>query len=1026
VKPLKLVICAFGPFAGQQVLDFTKLDHRSFFLIHGPTGSGKTTVLDAMCFALYGDTSGAEREGREMRSDYAGPELITEIIFDFSVGNQVYRIKRHPEQERFKKHGTGTTTMQAGAVLWQRTGTGGAETGGANEEGTVLASGWRKVNEAVEKLLGFKSNQFRQVVMLPQGQFRKLLTADSRERQAILETLFQTELYRLIEEFLKESANTLKKELTQLAEQKKWVLQEAGVNSRDELAKRHADCQKQLHEAGKAAAATRKQVENARTALVSGQQAREKLLEKKAAEENLARLAAKKPEIEARRVALDAARRAAALQDAENSRQKMQAALTNASGYLETKQKAREAAAGVKDRAEQRLAAERKKAAEREAAAGEVTLLAALVDKVQNLDKTRRSAAAARKQAEAAETVLNQARQLLTGTRESMEKTARQRDAAAAEAARAEVLAAACREAKKIKAQKQALETARAEQDQLLANRKKCLRRLQQAEADYVQARNAFTSLQEAWSRGQAAALARTLAKGLPCPVCGSPNHPSPAVSKEEIPAPAELKKSRQTLSNLESARDKVREEMSRVDAGLAAVSSKVSGLEQELGGKAPTPLAELETAVRRLRKQMTAAHRAGEKTTDLTAELETLKIKEQSADQQVNESLKKLQATTAAAEAALAVVQERESSVPQELRDPTALQEALMRARQKRDRLQTAYEQAVKAAAEADKHLAAALSAEKEAREAQQAAAGHATEAETSFRRRLEEAGFKDCAAYETAKRTPEEIKQLEQVSTKYSEELSAAGDRQQRATAAAAGLVEPDLENLNRSLKNAENERDRALEQETLLKSQAAQEKRWLRTLGTLHGNLQEQECRYAVLGRLSEVTAGKNKYGLTFQRFVLGALLDDVTVAATERLKLMSRGRFHLQRTLERSRTNAAGGLELEVFDNYTGAARSVKTLSGGETFLASLSLALGLADVVQSYSGGIHLETVFVDEGFGSLDPESLDFALRALVDLQKGGRLVGIISHVPELKEQIDARLEVQPAERGSKAGFVFS
>jgi len=168
---------------------------------------------------------------------------------------------------------------------------------------------------------------------------------------------------------------------------------------------------------------------------------------------------------------------------------------------------------------------------------------------------------------------------------------------------------------------------------------------------------------------------------------------------------------------------------------------------------------------------------------------------------------------------------------------------------------------------------------------------------------------------------------------------------------------------------------------------------------------------------------VAMGKNRYGLTFQRFVLGALLDDVAVAATGRLKLMSRGRYHLQRTMDRARSNAAGGLELEVFDTYTGVARGVATLSGGETFLASLSLALGLADVVQSYAGGIHLDTIFVDEGFGTLDPEALDFALRALIDLQKGGRLVGIISHVPELKERIDARLEVQPAEKGSTACF---
>ncbi len=1020
MKPLKLTMSAFGPFAGKQVLDFTELGGRSFFLIHGPTGSGKTTILDAMCFALYGDTSGAEREGRQMRSDHAGPEVPTEIIFDFSVGTEVYRIKRNPEQERLKKLGTGTTSMPAGATLWKHTGAAGAA-----DEGTVLASGWRKVNEAVEKLLGFKSSQFRQVVLLPQGQFRKLLTADSRERQAILETLFQTELYRRIEEFLKESANLLKKEIERLAEQKKWVLQEAGVNSPDELAERHAARRKQLHDITKEAAAARKQVKTAREQLAAGEQAREKLREKKDAEENLARLAAKTPEIEALRSSLAAARRAAALQDAESSWQKMQVALTNASGYLEAKKKAREAAVRVKDRAEKQLAAEKKKEAEREAAAGEVTLLAALTGKVHGLDESRRSAASARKQAETAEAALNRARQLLAGTRESLEKTTRKRDAAAAEAARTEALETACREAEKIRAQRQALETARAEQDQMLTGRKKCARRLQQAENNYVQAREALSRLQEAWYRGQAATLARTLAEGLPCPVCGSTTHPAPAGSREKIPSQPELKKSQQALLNLESARDKAREELGRADADLAAINSKVSGLEQELGEKAQTPLAELETAVLQARKQMTAARRAGEKASALTAELKTLKTKEQTADQQVAGGIKKLQDATAAAEAALAVVQERESALEPELRDPSALQKALFRARQKRDRLQTAYEQARKTAAEANQELAGALSAEKAARETLETAGKQAAEGEASFRRRLEDAGFKDFQAYEAAKRSPEEIKQLEQISTKFGEDLSAAGDRLKRAAMAASGLVEPDLENLGRALKDAENARDRSLERETLLKSQVEQEDGWLRTLGTLHGTLQEKEHRYAVLGSLSEVTAGKNKYGLTFQRFVLGALLDDVTAAATERLKLMSRGRYHLQRTLERSRANAAGGLELEVFDNYTGAARSVKTLSGGETFLASLSLALGLADVVQSYSGGIHLETVFVDEGFGSLDPESLDFALRALIDLQKNGRLVGIISHVPELKEQIDARLEVQPTERGSTAGFVL-
>jgi exonuclease SbcC len=268
--------------------------------------------------------------------------------------------------------------------------------------------------------------------------------------------------------------------------------------------------------------------------------------------------------------------------------------------------------------------------------------------------------------------------------------------------------------------------------------------------------------------------------------------------------------------------------------------------------------------------------------------------------------------------------------------------------------------------------------------------------------------------------------MQRLEKSINEFDAHLGAARDRRKRAVQRAAGLAEPDLEKTAGILAVAEKNRDEALQRDTQLRTLIKQGQQWLKTIGQLDSQINELERKYLVWGHLAQVANGKNKYGLTFQRFVLGALLDDVTVADNGRLKVMSRGRYHLQRTLERSRSNAAGGLELEVFDTYTGVARGVATLSGGETFLASLSLALGLADVVQSYTGGMHLDTVLVDEGFGTLDPESLDLAMRALMDLQKGGRLVGIISHVPELKEIIDARLEISATQKGSTACFKLS
>ena len=373
--------------------------------------------------------------------------------------------------------------------------------------------------------------------------------------------------------------------------------------------------------------------------------------------------------------------------------------------------------------------------------------------------------------------------------------------------------------------------------------------------------------------------------------------------------------------------------------------------------------------------------------------------------------------------ETALAVWRERESSVPENLRDAVALDKARQDARQNRDKLTANFEKAKKAADGAKQALAAAAAAEKEALANWQAAVKLAEEEMRSFQKRLESAGFDGLKEYQEARKTPDEIKKMESEIKGFDQSLHAARDRLARAARAAEGLAEPDLEKLALAEAEAKEEHDQLLIKEGQLQSQVREGNKSLKKLQELEGQLESLEGRYMVFGRISEVANGRNKYGLTFQRFVLGALLDDVTIAATERLKLMSRGRYHLQRTTELSRRNAAGGLDLEVFDTYTGAARNVSTLSGGETFLASLSLALGLADVVQSYSGGIHLDTIFVDEGFGTLDPESLDFAMRALIDLQKGGRLVGIISHVPELKERIDARLEVQPTDRGSVAGF---
>ncbi len=1018
MRPLKLTISAFGPYAGTQVIDFSELGERTFFLIHGPTGSGKTTILDAVCFALYGDTSGAERKGEQMRSDHAGITWPTEITFDFAIGADIFRILRYPEQKRPKKRGEGTTVMPANATLWKRTGL-----AGDGEEGAVQAAGWSRVTEEVEKLLGFKSSQFRQVVILPQGEFRRLLAADSRERQAIMEILFRTELYRRIEEALKESAKGLQEEIEQLKKQKTWELQNAGAVSRKDLEQSYHVHAAQLVEMQKSIEKNSAALQAARERLEAGRQAQEKLNEQEVAEKAVKEFEQNIAEMDAGRVALSRAKQAAGLADAENLTIARQREADLAAARLESKKHLKSEAALACETAAKTLAAESGKEPQREAAALAVVRLEELTGKVAALEEARLTADGAGKRARAAKEEQDSAQKALDAIRKAIEEKSATCAGAKTIAETAAAREAGCRSGEQISSKRQSLEKLRRELAATQKSYQPAENKQRQAEARYAAARDGLALLQEQWDKGQAAVLARNLTIGEPCPVCGSPHHPRPAVSEVSLPSEADLKKRRQAVSDLASALDAAKDEFSSVKTAKLTVQNRVGDLEKELGEYAHMPIEALLAGVVRAKKLWLQACDAKEAVLKLEAAIKQLKEGEEPAGRRLETCRAGFQKADAALEAARAVLVERELSIPETLRDWTALSKARRAAGARKDMLIKNFEQAQKTAENAAQALARAETAEKEARDSRRAALQLLEAEALSFQKRLRSAGFDSLKDYQSARRTPEEMKKAEAGIRNFDERRHAAADRLARSARAASGLAEPDMAGLLRAEAEINEEYGQLLNRQGRLQTLAQNEKESLHRLQKIENVLQGLEDRYLVSGRLSEVANGRNKFGLTFQRFVLGALLDDVAVAATGRLKLMSRGRYHLRRTTELARRNAAGGLDLEVLDNYTGAARNVATLSGGETFLASLSLALGLADVVQSYSGGIRLDTIFVDEGFGALDPESLDLAMRALIDLQKGGRLVGIISHVPELKERVDARLEIHPTDRGSAAKF---
>lgn len=882
MRPLKLEISAFGPYAGVQVVDFGELGDKRFFLIHGPTGAGKTSVLDAMTFALYGDTTGDERTGKDMRSLFADVATRTEVTFDFSVGADRYRVWRRPEQVRPKQRGDGFTTEKADAALWSRTGR--AE----SDEGHVLASGIRDVDARVRELLGFDCDQFRQVVVLPQGRFREVLSADVKTREEILRQLFKTDRFARITDSLKQRRNEARREIEETLAKRRGVLENAGVTSREELEAQVVSAYRAVAEAEGASAQAATAADAARAALEAGRAAKSAADEAVAATAALEALAARSDEVELVRQQLAAARRA--------------------------------------QLAEQPLATRAHARTEAQAANAEH---GSLVEAIPRLEADLVQACELAETAEAAQV-----------EQQELERLEAQLVEAQRAATDAERLASARRAIRE------------AEDAVVVASKAHASARDAESMASH-----SAEAVEAAWRRGQAAALASALAEGEPCPVCGSLDHPTPVAADGEAVGDAELASSRRAATESAQALAAAAERLKAAEVRVAEARERCGQEESRL-----------DDTVRQGEPEALAA-----KAAELKQELDSRKA-----------------ATTKAAQ-------------------------DLARCRERKEAAQAAI-------AGAQAKVKAAIERVERARVALERAEGEFGEA-------LAQSGFASEAELSAARRAPAELDALEAQVDGYDQALVSARDREQRARRAAdsAGPV-PDLTALQSAADGARAHADEAAKSLGAAQKAHTALAEALATIDRYERDGAEANARYDVIASLADVADGGNELKLSFQRYVLGAYLDEVLSHANYRFQRMTGGRYRLERSSMVEHRGRAAGLSLSVFDEQAGESRPAGTLSGGEGFLASLSLALGLAEAVQAHAGGVKLETVFIDEGFGTLDPESLEQAITTLLDLAgitaDQGRLVGIISHVNELQQRIDARLEVLPGERGSTARFV--
>lgn len=1012
MKPLHLTLQAFGPFAAKETIDFTRLGDQAFFLIHGPTGAGKTTLLDAICFALYGDTSGGERNPQDMRSANADPALRTEVTLEFCLGATRYRVTRSPTQDRPSQRAAGGFVKEAAKAQLD----------------VMMDDGWKskasqpnRVGDAVRDLLGFDSAQFRQVIVLPQGRFRELLTADSRARQAILERLFRTELYRRVEEQLKDQAAGIRREADEIALRRRTLLEQYTLPSTEALAERIATQQEALLALQQREALARAASEAAQASLRKGEMEQAQRTAWQEAEATHARLSARVPAMDLERARLRAAQRAAHVtpvaRNAEVARREQGASREALAGAEAAAARARQEA----DAAAAALRAELARAEERQAAQRSAAALEDLLPRARQLGLLQHALAQANAALTAAQAAHAKAvAALAAGTtrQQALDEALAQARATAAplDATRLQRDNARERLARigKYRQVEVALPPLRAAQTAAQTQ-------WTRAGAARDAARAALAQSEAAWRVGQAARLAAGLHRGDACPVCGGTDHPALAQQVLALVTDDDLDASRAALQRADEALAEATAARQKADADVAQAQQRLADIAEAIDDVSEDGARRLEADVSALTAAVTQAEGAVKRAQELEA-----------AAAQGRAALATTESAASAADAqARAAAQDQakregewqaaSAQVPPESRDPDVIATSLEAARRHAGALAAALE----VAQGADRQAAATLSGSQAAlASAQQHVAqadARTVQCEAELTDALALAGFADVTAYAAATLAPDAIAALDEAVRRFDIELATAAEQRARTAAIAQAIIAPDLPALLAARDAAAVQLEDAIRQRTELAAARDALLQCQALLDALAEDSRDVEARYAVLGRLSEVANGNNPRRMTFQRFVLATLLDEVLEAASLRLMRMSRGRYALQRVREQGDQRVAGGLDLEVFDHDTGSARPANTLSGGEGFLASLSLALGLADVVQSRAGGIQLDTLFVDEGFGTLDPESLDFAIRTLLDLQQAGRLVGIISHVTELRERIDVRLEVRPGVSGSQA-----
>ena len=1042
MRPLRLEMEAFGSFADRQEIDFEALGGRRLFLIHGPTGAGKSTILEAICFALYGSPTGGSdvAAATHLRSHHAEPDRLARVALDFALGEKRYRVERSPRQRRKKRRGEGFVEERGTATLLRF-----KPGAGVDDPGEPIATKQSDVDTAVRDLLGLDRAQFRQVILLPQGEFRKLLEATSKDRQDILTKLFDIDRYADLERRLKNAADVLHQELGGLERDRATLLGQAEVENEEafELARKTLDIaltdeQKTLSTQQSLAKAASAAVDQAKADL-------ERIRLRDEAQKQFEAFEIRGPEFKNHTTRLREAERAEPVALAIDRVDELVKGAAASRARVEEAKEAVEKSRTFFEAARNDEFAAREREPELRTLDEERARLRAARETVVALERLRAAQAEERSEQDRRGSELAEQRAALT----LGEAAASRAEASVAELS-GRMSALESRRAERVKLE--GYLALKGRETQGLGRLKSLGERLDPANARLIVARRTLSEAEEGLRAAQqadqihaAVRLAAALEDGEACPVCGGEEHPSPAHLREGASiiegggaealarCATDLERLEENLSDRRGAVEAGAVEVSKLEGehetetrGLAELQEELTRAQRDddsLGGLSESSvqdsIRELTEQIEADEQSLVAASKAEEELAGIRKRITDLRGKVDALSQ-----------ADAAGQGSLSAramtITEREGELPAKVRSLQALDERDAEVATRHTALSKRIEETRLATQQAEAERARNEATEAERKASVARSLSDCAAADKAMQAALVAGGFESAAVVRESRIGANGRQTLREKIEKFSRERASAQARLTELVAAAKDASAADVEALNNALVDAEALRSATQDRVGELKGKATSWARLAASLAAQKERAGDLGARYERIGGLAKVASGENPQRVSFQRFVLAAFLDEVLALATVSLRRMSKGRYELRRVTEVDDKRRRAGLDLAVWDAHTGQERPVSTLSGGESFCAALALALGLAEVVQRHSGGTRLDAIFVDEGFGSLDPESLELALETLVELQSGGRLVGLISHVPELKERIDTRIEVSPGRGGSVLDFVVA